>query len=82
MNIYYAPSKILLGFKSQLRIYMEADSPLIQQSHNTHCIATYYNFKKTKQTSTLKIYKFKNRSRDQTKNDDITVRKSLLWHLL
>ena len=42
----HAPSKILQGFKSQSQIYVEADSPLIQQSHNTHCIATCYNFKK------------------------------------
>jgi len=34
------PSKILQGFKSQSQIYMEADLPLIQQSHNTYmCIA-------------------------------------------
>jgi len=45
MNICHAPSKILWGFKSQSRIYMEGES-IMQQSHNTHCIATYYNFKK------------------------------------
>jgi len=32
-------SKVL---KSQSRIYMAADSPLIQQSHNTYCIATVH----------------------------------------
>ena len=37
-------------------------------------------------TGTLKIYEFKNGSRDrkkssETRNDGIKVRKSLLWHL-
>jgi len=40
MNLCHAPSTILRGFKSQSRIYVEADSPLIQQLHNTHCIET------------------------------------------
>jgi len=30
MNVCHTPSKTLRGFKSQLEIYVEADSPLIQ----------------------------------------------------
>ena len=39
----------------------------------------------TKQTSILKIHKFKNKvgidKSTETRNDGITMRKSLLWHL-
>jgi len=53
---------------------------LIEQSHNIHCIATYMQCLKTKQTSILKFSKFKdevgiNKS-TETRNDGITAKLS------